>query len=343
MADETEPSLPPLYHACVANDLDEVKRLLEAGADPNDGESVYHSAQLNHRACLEILLSHGANLSSRHATYRNTPLYFLAGHRESERGAACAALGMQWLLEHGADPNVASEDLEETPLHAIARGGWSPGVAELLVAFGAEVNRARADGRTPYVLAVRTGNEPLATFLRARGASTAGVAPVDAFLGACIRGDEPAARAALAANPALVAELDGEDRGVMVQAVHERRDASVRLMAAIGFDPGWEGMWGGTPLHHAAWLGRPTLVKTLLALGAPLNARDSRFGSSPLGWAAHGSANYQDPGADHLAAVLLLLDAGSERAPSINRFGEPPESLAAPEIEQVLRARGFAP
>src|SRR5262249_54014633 len=156
----------------------------------------YHSAQLNRRACLELLLSHGADLSSRNATYRNTPLYFLAGHRESERGAACAALGMQWLLEHGADPNVASEDVEETPLHAIARGGWSPGLAELFLAYGADVDRARADGRTPYVLAVRTGNEPLAAFLRARGASTLGVAAIDAFLGACLRGVEREARAA---------------------------------------------------------------------------------------------------------------------------------------------------
>ncbi len=62
--DETEGTLPPLYHACMANDLALVKRLLADGANPNDGESVYHAAQLNRRLCLELLLAHRADLSA---------------------------------------------------------------------------------------------------------------------------------------------------------------------------------------------------------------------------------------------------------------------------------------
>ena len=60
MAETTDyPELPPLYYASVANDLAEVKRLLEAGADPNDGESIYHAAEKNHRAVLDLLKAHG--------------------------------------------------------------------------------------------------------------------------------------------------------------------------------------------------------------------------------------------------------------------------------------------
>ena len=132
------------------------------GANPNDGESVYHAAQLYRRECLELLLAHGADLSSRHATYGNTPLYFLAGHRESDRNAATVIEGMRWLLEHGADPNVTSDDLNETPLQCLARNGWGPAIAELFVAHGADLDLRRTDGRSAYALSVRAGNSAMA-------------------------------------------------------------------------------------------------------------------------------------------------------------------------------------
>jgi ankyrin repeat protein len=343
MDDVTNGSLPPLYHACMANDLPLVKRLLEEGADPNDGESVYHSAQLNLRECLALLLAHGADISGRNATYGNTPLYFLAGHREGDDAAARAVLGMQWLLEHGADPNVKSEEPDETPLHCAARNGWGATLAELLLTHGADPDVARADGRTAFVLAVRTGNVAFAESLRAKGASTHGLCPVDRFLGACLRTDEAEARTLLSGNSDLMRDLTKEDRGAMVQAIYDRREASLRLMLSLGFDLSWEGVWGGTPLHHAAWLGNVTWVRLLLTKGAPVNATDSRFGSSPLGWAAHGSTHHREAGADHRAVVALLLDAGSHRTPSINRWGETPESMASPDVEELLRTRGFAP
>jgi ankyrin repeat protein len=59
--------------------------------DPNDGESLHHSAQFGHLECLEMLLAHGANLSERHPNWNNTPLFFLAGHNNEKSGdAPCA-------------------------------------------------------------------------------------------------------------------------------------------------------------------------------------------------------------------------------------------------------------
>jgi hypothetical protein len=84
-------------------------------------------------------------------------------------------------------------------------------------------------------------------------------------------------------------------------------------------------------------------VRVLLELGAPLNARDRQYGSSAVGWVAHGSSNYHGDGTDHPEVARLLLDAGAERAASINRWGEPPEGMASPVVESLLRARGFAP
>jgi len=341
--DDAHPPLPPLYHACMANDLALVQKLLEDGADPDDGESVYHSAQRNLRGCLELLRAHGAELSERHAKYGNTPLYFLAGHREGDTLAATAVLGMTWLLEHGADPNVTSYEMQETPLHAIARNGWSPPLAALLIAHGADINAERTDGRNAYAIAVRSGNAVLAAYLLGEGATTQDIGPADVFLGACLRGDDKAARALLAAHPSLIESLPEEDRGGIVHAVYAGNEAAVRLMADLGFDLAAEGAWAGTPLHHAAWLGRAGMVRLLVAKGAPLDAKDSRYGSSPLGWAAHASAHNDDPTADPLAVVSILLDAGSDRTASINRWGEAPEQLASPAVQQLLRARGFAP
>ena len=175
------------------------------------------------------------------------------------------------------------------------------------------------------------------------GADTSGVTAIDGLLGACMRADEPKARAILSESPGLIPTLTKEDGGTIVQAVYERREASVRLMAKLGFDLTVEGPWDGTPLHHAAWLGDAGLVKVLLELGAPVNVRDSRYGSSPIAWAAHGSTNNHEARGDYVEVSRLLLEAGSERAPSYNRWNEPPESMASPEVEELLRARGFAP
>ena len=42
---------------------------------------------------------------------------------------------------------------------------------------------------------------------------------------------------------------------------------------------------GATPLHYAALLGHREILKLLLRHGADINARDSRYGATPAGWA----------------------------------------------------------
>jgi len=340
--DDPKSRIPALYFACVADNRALVKLLLERGADPNDGESIYHSAELDHRECLELLAAHGADLAGRHSHWGNTPFYFLAGYPEGSPRAATAYAGMRWLLEHGADPNVTSTEREETPLHRVAENTRTAAVAEMLIAHGAVVDAQRSDGRTPFVLAVRSGNVAVADFLRERGADPTRLAPVDEFLGACLAADETRARALLAADPGLVERFGEEDKHALIAADVRSEDA-VRLMHALGFDLRWEGPWGGTPLHHATWHGSVEMVKLLLSLGAPVNPRDKQFGSSPLGWAAHGSANCRRADDDYAAIVELLLDAGAEREPSINRWGGPPEALSSRRIARLLRRRGFTP
>lgn len=335
--------LPALYWACEHNYVPVVRLLLERGANPNDGESTYHSAQHGHLECLELLLAHGADISSRHPHWRNTPLYFLAGHTDDDGGQAPWLRGLRWLLDHGADPNVPSSARAETPLHALVRSSRTVAAATAVLDHGALVDQPRADGQTPYAIAVPSGNDAVAALLRSRGAAASGLTTVDDLVGACMRADEAAARTIVASNPEILQRFTDEDRGLFAKAAGENRAAALRLMAALGFDLTWEGDDGGTPLHHAAWLGRRDLVALLLGLGAPVNVRDRTYGSSPIAWAAHGSTNCRGADDDYCAVVELLVAAGSDYATSVNRWGEPPAGMASPRVTAALLARGFGP
>lgn len=306
MADEHQgPTLTPLYHAAIANDLAEVRRLLEAGADPNDGESIPHAAQMNHRDVLDLLKAHGGDFSSRHEDWDNTPLYFLCGHSDDEDGRAPWHQGTAYLLRLGANPNVTSYGCAETPLHQIAKSGRNLATAKLLLEAGADPAAVSAEGRTPYAWAVMSGNTGVARLLADRGAAL-GASAADEFLGACATGDIARAQA--------LAERDPRLRKLLSQEMG-------------GF---------GTPLHWAAWHGRPVAVRALLALGADPNVRDSEHGSSPLGWAGHGSSFCRTADDDYCAVVDLLRGAGATHEASINSGGEPPASMATPRVAARL-------
>jgi ankyrin repeat protein len=338
---EAGSKLPVLYRACESNNLGIVRLLLEHGANPNDGESIPHSAQHGHLECLDLLLAHGADISSRHADWNNTALYFLAGHADDESGQAPWLKGFRWLLEHGADPNVTSYESRETPLHQIVKQPRTLAALDALLEHGADVNFVRADGRTAYALAVRTGNSTAAERLRARGAQTDGVPAIDYLLGACARGDRDEALRLAAAQPSWTSALTKEDRGALANAVWKDNFDAVRTFVDVGFDLTWEADWGGSPLHHAAWLGKPAFVRALIDAGASINMRDCRFGSSPIAWAAHGSTNCRPADGDYIAVVDQLLDAGATWEPSINRFGEPTFNMASKRVAARLKERGF--
>jgi ankyrin repeat protein len=299
------PELPPLYYASVANDLVEVERLLNTGADVNDGESIFHAAEKNHRAVIDLLIQHGCDISGRHSVYGNTPIFFLCGFGDDDHGQAAWHHGIAYLLERGADPNVPSGERDDTPLHQVATSPGALMTMVLLLDRGADPVRRNAQGITPYQVAIRSGNAAGGDVLAQRGGAVPLTAE-DEFVVACRRGDERRARELLSADPALERVFSEE----------------------VGF--------AGTLLHWAAWTGNISAVQTLVALGADVNRRDREFGSSPLGWAGHGSANCRSADEDYCAVVNLLRGAGATRDASINRFNEPPENMATPRVAIAL-------
>jgi hypothetical protein len=157
----------------------------------------------------------------------------------------------------------------------------------------------------PYQIAFRSGNEALVRVIADRGGAVP-LTPVDEFIAACRGGDEVRARALLDQHRSLTAVLPRE----------------------VGF--------AGTLLHWAAWTGNIAAVRTLIAVGADVNQRDREFGSSPLGWAAHGSCECRQADDDYCTVVDLLRAAGATREASINRFNETPESMATDRVADRL-------
>jgi ankyrin repeat protein len=163
-------SLSGLYAASGLNNNSALTlALLEAGANPNDSESLYHSTEHPDLACMKLLLRHGATPAGENA------LRHILDREDLE--------GTQVLLAAGADPNEPN-DRGETSLHwAVWRGRSAPIIAALLDGDAAP-DAQRKDGRTAYALAVQSGQTEVAAILEARGAKI-DLSPLDRFLGAC--------------------------------------------------------------------------------------------------------------------------------------------------------------
>ena len=243
-------------------------------------------------------------------------------------------------LQHGVKPtNDANGPDFETPLHRIAVSGMSIEMARFLLEQGADPNVVRPDGRRPFELAVRNGNEEVAQLLLAHGAATGGLSLADTLLGACVRADSETARAVLATHPDLPGKITAEDFETIVQIAGRNRVDSMRLAAEIGIDVRAAGESGATPLHIAAWHGHAEMVRLLLSLGALVNLRDTAYRTSALGWAAHGSKNCRSADHDYCAVVTALLDAGAHHEAAVNRWGIPPERVCCEAVAQVLGGR----
>ena len=271
-----------LYGAAgVAHDAELTHALLEAGADPDDGESLYHATESRSTACLELLLEHGARTSHTNA---------LAHALDDERFDH-----VRLLLEAGADPNEHAH-----VAHAVRRGR-GPEYIRLLAGHGADLDRPGGETwrgnvplRTPYQHARLRARDDVARTLAELGASTE-VDQADAAIESLARGERPTTP--LPPHP----DVDAQEV-IVLAALGGHVDA---VVDAVG--PGFRGVVGGSPegtlVEHAAWVGDAALVERLLALRAEPGAA--------LGWTAHGSRNHRAPGRDYVAVAELLVAAGT--------------------------------
>jgi len=270
------------------NNADLGLALLEAGANPNDGESLYHSTEHPDLACMKLLLRYGAEPN------RANALKHMLDREDRE--------GVRLLLDAGADPNGTNER-GDTALHWAVWRGRSVEIITDVLNRGADVNAKRGDGRTPYALAILSGQKEVARFLQSSGANT-DLSPLDQFVEASANAGEQ-----LPAPPGISALPQYAHLIPHLAAVHNT--AGVRGLLAAGLPIDARGEHGGTALHWACWKGYADLAKLLIDHHASLDIKDESFHAPPSGWLHHGTQNCGEPGGDYAEVARLLIAAGA--------------------------------
>ena len=141
----------PVIDATKRGDVEEVRALIQQGADVNeaygDGMTALHwAAERGDLRVAEVLIAAGASVEAGTRIGHYTPLHIAAKAGRPEVVAA--------LIEAGVDVNVATTNSGATPLHLAASAG-SADVIRLLVQHGADVNSGDgAAGQTPLMFAV---------------------------------------------------------------------------------------------------------------------------------------------------------------------------------------------
>ena len=305
-----------LYAATGLNNNPELGlALLEAGANPNDSESLYHSTEHRDLACVRLLLRHGATPAGTNA------LKHMLDREDIE--------GLKLLLASGANPNEVN-DRGETALHwAVWRGRSMETIATLLDS-GADLNAYREDSRTAYALAMLGGQVQVAALLEARGAKT-NLSALDQVVAGTTNANSKELDRLIATQPEIMSL--GNQRLVPDLAMSYRTSA-VRALLAAGLPVDARGEMGGTALHWACWKGYADLVQLLLDHGASLTTEDEQFHGTPPGWFGHGVRNC-DEGAGDYAQVARILIAAGATIPAVDL------PTGKPEVDAVLREHGL--
>jgi hypothetical protein len=246
--------------------------LLDAGADPNDAQTLYNGMFTPDDSHLELLFAYGLGTSEDGTWRTRIP--------DSDTPAQMLRTQLRWAVEHHQPDRVRLLAEHGIDVRSPFEGdglAWAPG-----------------DGRTPVELAHLYGDTEITGYLIAQGATPPGPDPVSELIAAAFRADRCTLDRIRAEHPGAVVQARRTRPGLMVWAATQAPVETTTLLAELGFDINAYGRGDApidepweTALHHSAGTGNLALTRRLLDLGADPNLRDQRFNATPLGWAQH--------------------------------------------------------
>ncbi len=294
-----------LYGAAgIAHHPELTRLLLERGADPNDGEVVYHTPETYDNRALKLIVATGQ------LTDESLSLMLIRKHDWHDYD------GVKWLLEHGADPNRDRWRGVRAIHHAIARDNHLR-IIELLLDHRADP-MLESDGMSAVARAAHRGRTDVLELLERRRIPFE-LRGVDRLIAACARNDATAVESIADAEPALVAELRGRGGQLLAEFAGNANGEGIRRLLDLGVPVDavfWhgDGYWGVAPnstaLHVAAWRAQHDTVKLLVARAAPVDARDAH-GRTPLVLAVNACVDSYWTDRRSPESVRALLQAGA--------------------------------
>lgn len=267
-----------------------------------DGQTPLHVA--GSAAVARMLIAAGADLEARDVDHESTPIQYQINQPEIVRV----------LLEAGAkpdiftavaldDPDLANLILADDP-HALEAKVGTPPFSTTQSDGGHIYLFHLGNQMTPMTLAASRGKPRILKALWEK------LSPGEQLIAAMFSRDFKLVEDLLRQAPSPQSFLPAAV-GIVAHAAQQGHIELVKRLMEAGFDPGDGGLDGGSALHLAAWYGYAELIP-ILSPSVPIELRDPTHGSTPLGWAVHGSNWCRNARGNYPATVEALIAAGAD-------------------------------